>query len=233
LRDTASGGPVTNFVATRPPADFARLYRDDGLTGGHVILLGPGNEAAAAEALGADPGGLQVGGGITAQNAPLWLARGAAKVIVTSGLFTGNALSHEKLADLVQAVGREQLVIDLSCRRYQKTYMVAINRWQTLTDLAVTPETLTELSYACSEFLVHAVDVEGLRQGIDETLVALLGNHSPRPVTYAGGVRDLADLDRIEQLGNGRVDVTVGSALDIFGGSLSYRAVVDWDRRRR
>ncbi len=232
LRDGAA--PVINFEAPHPPAHYASMYRRDGLTGGHLILLGPGNDAAAEEALAAYPGGLQVGGGITPETAPRWIRSGADKVIVTSYIFENGVLSLPRLEKLASAVGRDRLVLDLSCKSDAGGgYRVAINRWQTLTDLQVNRATFERLSGCCAEFLIHAVDVEGMRGGIDEPLVHLLAAECAAPVTYAGGVRDLTDLDRLEALGGGRVDVTIGSALDIFGGSLPYADVVAWDKRRR
>ena len=223
-------GLQENFVSERPPAWFARLYREDGLTGGHVIMLGPGNEAAAAEALAAWPGGMQVGGGITADNARAWLDRGAAAVIVTSYVFREGRIERERLARLTAAVGRERLVLDLSCRRRGKDYYIVTDRWQRFTEVRVEPETLEELSRHCAEFLVHAADVEGRCAGVAEDLAAMLGSHSPIPVTYAGGIGSMADIDLIEEAGRGRVDFTVGSALDIFGGRLAYREVVERSR---
>ena len=232
LRDGAV--PVTNFEAAQPPAYFAAMYRRDGLPGGHVILLGPGNDAAAAEALAAFPGGLQVGGGITPETAAGWIRRGADKVIVTSYIFEEGVLSLPRLEKLAAAVGRDRLVLDLSCKSDGADgYRVAINRWQTLTGLRVNRETFDRLSAYCAEFLIHAVDVEGMRRGVDEPLLRLLAAECATPVTYAGGVRHLPDLDRVEVLGNGRVDVTIGSALDIFGGTLPYADVVAWDQRHR
>ena len=232
LRDGAA--PVTNFEAAQPPAHFAQMYRRDGIPGGHVILLGPGNDAAATAALAAFPGGLQVGGGITPDTAPGWIRRGADKVIVTSYIFADGVLSFPRLEKLAAAVGRDRLVLDLSCKSDGAGgYRVAINRWQTLTDLQVTGATFARLSAYCAEFLIHAVDVEGLRGGIDEPLLHLLAAECATPVTYAGGVRHLADLDRVEAIGGGRIDVTIGSALDIFGGTLPYADVVAWDQRHR
>ncbi len=232
LRDGVA--PVTNFEAAQPPAYFAEMYRRDGLPGGHVILLGPGNDTAAAAALAAFPGGLQVGGGITPETAPGWIRFGADKVIVTSYIFEEGVLSFPRLEKLAAAVGRDRLVLDLSCKSDGAGgYRVAINRWQTLTDLRVNRETFDRLSAYCTEFLIHAVDVEGMRRGVDEPLLRLLAAECATPVTYAGGVRHLADLDRVEALGHGRVDVTIGSALDIFGGTLPYADVVAWDKRRR
>lgn len=222
--------PETNFVAEQPPAWFAGRYREDGLTGGHVIKLGEGNDAAAREALAAWPAGLQVGGGITADNAAGWLEAGASHVIVTSALFTAGRIDPGKLAALVAAAGRERLVIDLSCRRRADRYYVVTDRWQTFTDTVVDAASLNGLAGSCAEFLVHGVDVEGKQQGLDRTLVELLAEHCPIPCVYAGGVRSLEDLETLRTIGRGRVDVTIGSALDLFGGPLSYRAVVDYCR---
>ncbi len=233
---TLGGDPAalrTNFVAALPPEHYAAMYRRDGLAGGHVIMLGPGNEAAAAAALAEYPGGLQIGGGITPQNAGRWLAAGAAKVIVTSYIFVDGRLSRERLRELNAAVGAERLVLDLSCRRRGAGYCVATNRWQTFTDVELTAASLAELAGWCGELLVHAVDVEGMQQGVDRELVALLARIAPLPTTYAGGIRSLADMQLIRDAGGGRIDFTVGSALDIFGGSLAYSRVVAFDREGR
>ena len=185
---------------------------------------------AAFEALRAYPGGLQVGGGVTAENAAEYLDAGASHVIVTSHVFEGGELSEERLSALVQAVGRDKLVLDLSCRKREGKYFVVTDRWQRFSSLEVSAETLGRLSESADEFLVHGVDVEGMKLGIEDELVAILGEESPLPVTYAGGVRSLADLDRIREVGLGQVEATVGSALDIFGGSLPYQDVVAWHR---
>jgi len=223
---------VTNFETERAPADYARIYQADNLTGGHVIALGPGNHEAALAALRAFPGGMQMGGGITPDNARAYLDAGASHVIVTSYVFRDGRVDAERLQQLIDTVGRERLVLDLSCRKRGEAYWVVTDRWQRFSELAITPETLAQLADSCVEFLVHGVDVEGLRLGIDATLVELLGAHSPIPVTYAGGARTLADLELVKQRGRGRVDLSIGSALDIFGGDLPYRAVVDWQRRQ-
>ena len=211
-------GLQTNFVASQSPAYFAGLYRADGLSGGHVIMLGPGNESAAREALAAYPGGLQIGGGITADNAREWLAAGADKVIITSYIFPEHEFSLPRLQALGRLLPPDQLVLDLSCRRRGDEYVVACNRWQNDTSLLLQRSTLQQLSVFCSEFLIHAVDVEGKQSGIDLDLVKLLAQDCPLPVTYAGGIRSLADIEAIRQTGQGRIDFTVGSALDIFGG---------------
>lgn len=224
----------TNFEAEQPASYFAELYRRDGLTGGHVIMLGPGSEVAAAEALGAYPGGLQIGGGITPDNAAAWLERGASKVIVTSYVFCAGQVQWERLARLVRAVGHAQLVLDVSCRQTKDGYIVAADRWQTLTGVAVNRENLAKLADSCSEFLVHAVDVEGRQAGVDAPLLARLATDSPLPTTYAGGIAALTDIEEIARVGNGKIDFTVGSALDIFGGKrLRYRDMVRIDEKHR
>jgi len=232
LRDDGAG-PKENFVSGQAPTWFAEMFRRDALVGGHVIKLGPGNDAAAREALAAWPGGLQIGGGISAANAGEWLDAGASHVIVTSALFDGEGkFLPEALDSLVRAVGADQLVIDLSCRRTVDGWAVAMNRWQTLTDLDVTSATLDRLAPYCAEFLIHAADVEGLCGGIDAELVDLLGNWGKIPVTYAGGAATMDDVKLIESAGQGKVDVTVGSALDLFGGKgIRYDELVAWNRR--
>ncbi len=232
LRDDGAG-LRTNFVSDRPPGWFAARYREDGLTGGHVIMLGLGNDAAAREALAAWPGGLQLGGGITEANAAAWLEAGASHVIVTSRIFSPDGVFlPERLEALVKAAGRDRLVLDLSCRRTTDGWTVAMNRWQTLTDLHVTPATLDHLAAHCAEFLIHAADVEGRMAGMDEALITALGHWGGRPVTYAGGARHVEDLALCETLSGGRVDLTIGSALDLFGGAgARYADCVAWNRR--
>ena len=231
--DSGDAELQTNFVAAESPGHFADLYERDQLRGGHVIKLGPGNEASAREALAAYPDGLQIGGGITDENAADWLEAGATHVIATSFLFDREGhFQEENLARLLREVGWMQLVIDLSCRRDESGWVVAMNRWQTPTDVAVTHETLDALGNSCAEFLIHAADVEGKCEGIDEDLVTLLGEWGKKPITYAGGARSLEDLERVEKLSGGRVDLTIGSALDIFGGSLvKYADCVEFNRR--
>ena len=231
LDEKQRGNLRTNFTTDRSPADFARLYRDAGLRGGHVIALGRGNEDAALAALGAWPGGMQYGGGVTPDNALRYLEAGASHVIVTSYVFSGGYVDYDKLAQLVAIVGKQRLVLDLSCRKRDGHFYVVTDRWQTFTEERVDAALLQKLAASCDEFLVHGVDVEGLRQGIQEDLIALLAAHSPCPVTYAGGVHLLADLDRVKQLGQGRVDLTIGSALDIFGGDVPFSAVLEWQQR--
>lgn len=222
LNDSGTG-LKTNFETDRSPAWFAELYKKDGIKGGHVIMLGKGNADAAKAALAAYPGGLQVGGGITAENAKEYLDAGASHVIVTSWIFPGGKLDRERLELLSKTVGKEHLVLDLSCKRVSDPeeaprWKIAINRWQTLIDIEVNKETLEDLSRYCDEFLIHAADVEGKQQGMDDELIMFLAEHSPIPCTYAGGAKSLEDLKHCKQISNGTIDLTIGSALDLFGG---------------
>ncbi len=223
----------TNFISEQSPAWFAEKYRRDNLSGGHIIKLGQGNDEAAHEALSAWPGGLQIGGGITATNASDWINAGASHVIVTSWLFQGGEIDMYRLHELNEKVGQSRLVIDLSCRKLDQDYFVVTNRWQTFTDTRINAETLDRLANYCDEFLIHGVDVEGLSEGIDETLVQLIADYSPISATYAGGARSLADLYRVSEIGKGRVHLTIGSALDIFGGSgVKYSDAVKFNQEQ-
>lgn len=222
-----SEAPKTNFTAEKPARWFAELYKEDNLRGGHVIQLGPGNEEAAAEALASYPSGLQIGGGVNGDNCALWLDRGASHVIITSWVFHDGVVDTDRLVYLVNQIGKERLVLDLSCRKRGDDYVIVTNRWQTFTQETVTFTLLDELSRYCDEFLIHAVDVEGLCRGIEIPLVETLGLWAGIPVTYAGGIRSMEDIDLIRHLGKGHIDFTVGSALDIFGGSfLAYKDLV-------
>ncbi|KAJ3161601.1 Enzyme that catalyzes the fourth step in the histidine pathway [Geranomyces variabilis] len=223
-----------NFVASHPPAHYASIYRENALAGAHVIKLGPGNDNAAREALAAWPGGLQVGGGITAENAREWLDAGASKVIVTSHLFPSGRFSLARLQALAAEVTPARLVVDVSCKRVGDRWVVAMDKWQTLTDMEVTRETLHMLAEYCSEFLVHAADVEGLCQGIDEELVTRLGEWCTIPCTYAGGGKEIDDLALVKRLSDGKVDLTFGSALDMFGGTgVRFDDCVAWNNMQK
>jgi phosphoribosylformimino-5-aminoimidazole carboxamide ribotide isomerase len=221
-----SRGLVENFVSDRDAAYYSNLFKQDSLTGGHVIMLGPGNEAEAVKALRAYPGGLQVGGGITPDNAAVYLEAGASHVIVTSYVFSNGTFNESNLLKMTATAGKGRLTLDLSCRRRDDVYYVVTDRWQKFTDFAVNAANLAALSAYCDEFLIHGVDVEGRQQGILTDLVEALGNWGAIPTTYAGGARSLADLDLVNRLGQGKIDLTIGSALDIFGGGLAYREVV-------
>lgn len=219
----------TNFVAEKPPSWFASLYRKDKLTGGHIIKLGPGNDRAAEEALLAWPGGMQIGGGITAENAQHWIEKGASHVIVTSYVFSAGRIDYSRLDKLVATVGSEKIVLDLSCRKKDGDYFIVTDRWQKFTDVVITKKVLGELAQYCDEFLIHAADVEGKCSGIEVPLVENLGRWSTIPTTYAGGISSYDDLERIRKAGGGRLDFTVGSALDIFGGSaMTYEKTLQY-----
>lgn len=227
-----------NFVSDQDGAFFAEFYKKDGLKGGHIILLNPAgsayyeaDKAQAALALAAYPGGLMLGGGVHAGNAREFLELGASHVIVTSYVFQDGRLNEKNLERMVRAVGRERLTLDLSCRAKDGDYYIVTDRWQKFTDLKLDMRTLEELSCCCDEFLIHAADVEGKCAGVEKPLLRMLGEFSRIPVTYAGGVGSFADLEEVKRLGQNRVNVTVGSALDLFGGSMSYRQVLQMVRR--
>jgi len=223
----------TNFVSDRPSSWYAQLYKRDGLAGGHVIMLGPGNETAAREGLAAYPGGLQIGGGVNADNARAWLDAGASHVIVTSWVFYNGQFDRDRLRKLVEVVGKQRLVLDLSCRKSNNDYIVVTDRWQKFTDLTLSRETLQRLGDSCDEFLIHAVDVEGLCRGVDTDLIEKLAQWSTLPTTYAGGAKSLHDLEEVTRIGKGRIHLTIGSALDIFGGNgVKYAEAVAFNKAR-
>jgi phosphoribosylformimino-5-aminoimidazole carboxamide ribotide isomerase len=224
-------GAATNFISQYDAAYYANIYRQHDLRGGHVIALGPNNEAEVVKALRAWPQGLQFGGGVNLTNAAKYLEAGASHVIVTSYLFDGDEFSWDKLAQLKALIGKAHLILDLSCRKTAQGWNIATNRWQTVTSTVINAETLQQLSEHCAEFLIHAADVEGLQNGIDQELVSLLGQHTSIPVTYAGGARSIDDLALVDRLSNGKVDLTIGSALDIFGGSgITLQQCIDWNK---
>ncbi len=221
-----------NFVSDRTADFFARKFAGDGLFGGHVILLDPKEKKtrdAALSALAAFPGGLQVGGGITADNAQDYLDAGASHVIATSAIFRNGALSVPDLSELRQSIGSQHLVLDLSCKKEADgSYRIMTDRWQTRTNEILTLQLLDRLSDQCAEFLIHAIDVEGKKDGFDEALITLLAGHKRNRITYAGGIRSMEDLARIRRIGGGRIDVTIGSALSLYGGPLLYEDVVSF-----
>lgn len=224
-----------NFVSEYDAAFYAKLYQSYGLKGGHIILLNhkdseffEATKTQGIEALQAYPGGLMIGGGITADNAPEYLEAGASHVIVTSYVFKNGQVDFSNLKKLVSAVGREKLVLDLSCRKIGHSYRIVTDRWQNATDISLTHDTLDYFMEFCEEFLIHAVDVEGQNNGIEAELAAMLGEWGKQPVTYAGGVHDFRDLELLRNLGKNKIDVTVGSALDLFGGHMSFEAVLDF-----
>ena len=222
-----------NFVSQMDGAFYANMYKKAGIRGGHIILLNPvtseyyeATRAQALLALHSYPGGLQIGGGITADNAAQFIEAGASHVIVTSYVFNNGRIDYNNLEKLVDAVGKSHLVRDLSCRKKDASYYIVTDRWQKFTDEVITEELLDELSRYCDEFLIHAVDVEGKASGIEKELVSLLGDWGKIPLTYAGGVHSFEDLRLIKKLGHNRVNVTIGSALDLFGGSMKFEDVI-------
>lgn len=240
LRDTGDLAKE-NFVSEQDAAFFARLYKEKGLRGGHIIVLNAADslyyEASVGQALSAlseTPGYLQVGGGITAENAWRFLDAGASHVIVTSYVFKDGKINYENLKKLLREVGKEHLVLDLSCRKAikndssEQNYYIVTDRWQKMTEVAVTMETMDELSGYCDEFLVHAVDVEGKQSGIEEELATMLGGWGKLPITYAGGVHNFDDLNLLKKSAGGKLDVTIGSALDIFGGNMPFEDVISF-----
>lgn len=233
------GGTLTdkcaaeNYVSEQDAAYYAALYKKHGLYGGHMIMLNKkGSEEYERDkeqvfsALLAFPGGLQVGGGIDHDNAREYTDRGAAAVIVTSAVFHDGIIDHDAIERILKNISREQLIFDLSVRRRDDRYMIVTDRWQKFTQTELTPKLLFSLSEMCGEFLVHAADVEGKKAGIDINVVSVL-SESPIPVTYAGGISSMEDIGLIERYGGGRVDFTVGSALDIFGGHLPFDRIAD------
>ncbi len=224
-----------NFVSEYGADLYARLYKEKGLIGGHIIILNSaGSEYYEADRLQAFSalreyeGGLQVGGGVTADNAMEYIEKGASHVIVTSYVFKNGEVSYSNLDKLVRTVGKDRLVLDLSCRKRSGEYYVVTDRWQKFTDLKLSPQVLDKLSSCCDEFLIHAVDVEGKANGVEEPLAEMLGKWGKIPVTYAGGIGSYDDIDKLKELGGGKLDFTVGSALDIFGGGLDFEKIVQY-----
>ena len=228
-----------NFVSELDAGFYARMYKDSGIKGGHIILLNPkesryyeDTRAQALLALSQYPGGLQVGGGINDENARQFIEAGASHVIVTSFVFKDGRINYNNLDKLVEAVGTDRIVLDLSCRCREGKYYIVTDRWQKFTSEEVNDDTLDRLSAYCSEFLIHAVDVEGQASGIERELVSLLGRWGRMPITYAGGVSSFSDLEDIYELGRNKLNVTIGSALDLFGGDMEYSKVLDFCRRK-
>lgn len=227
-----------NFVSTQDASFFSHLYKEEGLRGGHIIMLNPkeseyyeATRKQAMLALNAYPGGFQIGGGITDENAEEFIRAGASHVIVTSFVFKNGKINYENLYKIKKVVGKEHLVLDLSCRRRDGDYYIVTDRWQKFTEEAVNEALLDRLAGECDEFLIHAVDVEGSAGGIEEELVKILGNWSKIPITYAGGVGNFADLEKLKMLGKNKLNVTIGSALDLFGGSMAYEEVLQFIRK--
>lgn len=221
-----------NFVSGKSAAEFANLYKEDELTGGHIIILNSVDseyfdetKRQAIEALKAYPGGMQIGGGVNDQNAAQWIETGATHVIVTSFVFKDGKINYENLKKLVDVVGKEHIVLDLSCRKKQGEYYIVTDRWQKFTEEKVSIELLNELSKYCDEFLIHGVDVEGTGSGMEKELIEILSDFDKLKITYAGGIASLDNIEKFKQLCHGKLDYTIGSALDLFGGHLSYEMI--------
>ncbi len=224
---------VTNFASDLEADYYAHMYREDGLVGGHIILLNPqGSEyfqatkEQAMKALSSYPRGLQIGGGITHENAMEYLESGASHVIVTSYVFQDGEVNWANLKRISELVGKDRLVVDLSCRKKGADYFVVTNRWQTFTNVKINEEMLNEFAKYCDEFLVHGVDVEGKSSGVEEDLVQLLAKWNGIKITYAGGIGSSKDLKRFRELSKEALDFTIGSALDLFGGNIPYKTLV-------
>ncbi len=225
---------IENFVSTFDAAYYAKLYQQNNLKGGHIILLNAldseyyeKNIEQAYLALKAYPNGLQIGGGITDENANLFLKLGASHVIVTSFVFKDGKINYQNLEKLKKKVGKDNIVLDLSCRKRHEDYYIVTNRWQTFTNVKISEEILDELSDYCDEYLIHAVDVEGKASGIEKDLVYLLSNWNRIPITYAGGVGSMEDIKELKAISHDKIDVTVGSALDLFGGNITFRDLLN------
>ena len=227
-------GAVENFVSKKGADYFASLYKENSLPGGHIIMLNKRgsdeyelSKAQAMKGLKAYPGGMQIGGGITDENAGEFINAGASHVIVTSFVFSDGSINEDNLQKISKAAGKDKLVIDLSCRRVKDGYVIATDRWQKLTKVNITYDTLDYFAGFCDEFLIHAVDVEGKQNGIEQSLLEYLSGWDGITITYAGGVRSVDDMRLIRDIGKSRIDVTVGSALDLFGGNLRFKDAVD------
>ena len=223
---------IENYTSDLNADFYAEKYKKDGLKGGHIILLNPktsehyeATKQQAMLALNAYPGGMQIGGGITAENAAEYMNAGASHVIVTSYVFKNGEIHWDNLKKLVEAVGKERVVLDVSCRKKDGKYFVVTDRWQVFSNVEVDAELLAALAEYCDEFLVHGVDVEGKSSGVEKELVALLANWNKIPITYAGGIGSIADLEEFRKISEGKLDFTIGSALDLFGGHLAYEIV--------
>ena len=224
-----------NFVSENNADYYSKLYKSNNLKGGHIILLNPSsspfyeaNLRQAESALTAYPQGMQIGGGINDENASFFLEKGASHVIVTSFVFKNGEINFNNLNKIIKTIGKEKLVLDLSCRKKDDKYFIVTDRWQNFTDIVLNAKTLNKLSAYCDEFLVHAVDVEGKSSGIENQLVEILSEHNNIPITYAGGVSNFDDLKKLKAVGKDRIDVTIGSSLDLFGGNLEYKKIVEF-----
>ena len=218
-----------NFVAQKDASYFAKIYKQDGLRGGHIIMLDQTEETKqqTLSAIKTFGKGLQVGGGITPKNALDFINAGASQVIITSYVFYKGSINTRRLAKISNIVGKDKLVLDLSCKKKEGNYYVVTNKWQTFTNFKINQDSFDLLGKYCTEFLVHGVDKEGKRGGVDEELLEMLGKFNTEPITYAGGIKNLKDVEKIKKLGKGKINFTIGSALDFFGGNIKYKDVIE------
>jgi phosphoribosylformimino-5-aminoimidazole carboxamide ribotide isomerase len=224
-----------NFVSQQDAGFYADLYKRSQISGGHIILLNPesspyyeATKTQAKLALRTYEGGLQIGGGINNENAIEYLDAGATHVIVTSFVFKNGEINYDNLKKMVDKVGKQHLVLDVSCRKKGDDYYIVTDRWQKFTNVILQEQVFEQLSDYCDEFLIHAVDVEGKASGIEEKLATMMGNANTLPMTYAGGISSMDDLGKLKTLGKEKLDFTIGSALDIFGGKLKFEDVVNY-----
>lgn len=224
-----------NFVSERDADFFAGFFRDEGLRGGHVVMLNSVSSShyektkeQALKALAAYPQGMMIGGGINADNAGAFLAAGASHVIVTSFVFHDGIVDMKRLRQLVDVCGADHIVLDLSCKKRDGEYYVVTDRWTNFTESIVRPQLMEKLSGCCAEFLIHAADVEGKTSGVDEQLLSILAKWKGIPITYAGGISEYDDILTVKEIGGGRINLTIGSALDIYGGKLNYETVLSY-----
>ena len=227
LRDNKVNDLETNFISAKSASYYAQLYKKHQLFGGHIIMLDKYSQAEALLALKKFPQGLQIGGGMNLENAKYYLEQGASHIIFNSFIFENNSLSMESLRALVNLLGKDKIVLDLSCKKELDSYKIMLNRWQNYSNVVLNEETMEKLSHYCDEFLIHAVDIEGKKSGMDEELVQLLANYSPIKVTYAGGINSLGEVKKIKKINSKKLYFTIGSSLDIFGGDISFKKLME------
>ncbi|PVH24623.1 phosphoribosylformimino-5-aminoimidazole carboxamide ribotide isomerase [Sphingobacterium corticibacter] len=220
---------IKHFESEYSPAYYAKLFKEDDLKGGHILSLGSGNNDVVIEALSAFSGGMKYGGGVTAENAHVYLDAGATHVIVNSYVFNNGEINYSNLDSLVKSIGKDKLVLDMSCRKRNGEYYIVTNLWEKFTNVRINKQSLLEISGYCDEIIVHGVDSEGRKQGLESDLVKILAEHTPIKTVYAGGISSISDLNLIKELGNEKIDPCIGTALSIYGGNLPYQDVVQWN----
>ncbi len=221
---------VKHFESEYSPAYYAELFKQDNLKGGHILSLGSGNNDVVIEALKAFNGGMKYGGSVTPENAHVYLDAGATHVIVNSYVFDNGEINLPNLKSLVKSIGKDKLVLDMSCRKKNGDYYIVTNLWEKFTNVILDQKSLQDISKYCDEIIVHGVDSEGRKQGLESDLVRILAQHTPIKTVYAGGISSIADLTMIKALGNEKIDPCIGTALSIYGGNLSYYEVLEWNK---